>query len=506
MARPTRGDVVAGVSVALVLVPQAMAYATIAGLEPVHGLYAAAVAPLAGALVGSSPYLQTGPVAVTSLLTFGALSAIAEPFTTRFALLAAVLALFVGVIRLVVGLVRGGSVAYLMSQPVVVSFTTAAALLIIGSQVPAALGVEGQSDNPVLASAIALAAPSAWSLVDVALAVGAIGVMLGGRRIVPAFPGALVAVVAATTWSTLSGYKGAVVGDISLRLVPPSSVPLADLGALLLPAVVIAFIGFAEPASIARRYAVEDRRPWNPHREFIGQGLANLAAGGAGGLPVGGSFSRTALNRLSGARTRWSGAITGLAVLLLLPVASLLEALPTAVLAGLVIAAAVTLVDPRQLLVYWRWSKPQTVVVLVTFLATLSLAPRVERGVLLGIAATLSVHLWREMSVDVPYRLEQDTLHLRPSGVLYFGSAPAVERTLNRIIAAHDEVRRVVIHLDRTGRVDLTGAVMLKDVVEGASATGDVTVVVAGAPEHARSLLLRVLGPHVVLGTTPSGH
>ncbi len=138
LTRPAGGDVVAAFSVALVLIPQSLAYAAIAGVDPVYGLYAAVAAPIAGAFIGSSPYLQTGPVAMTSLLTFGALAPLAEPETVEFAGLAAVLALVVGLVRLGIGLVGAGPVAYLMSQPVVVSFTTAGAILIISTQVPGA--------------------------------------------------------------------------------------------------------------------------------------------------------------------------------------------------------------------------------------------------------------------------------------------------------------------------------------------------------------------------------
>lgn len=489
---PARGDVVAGFSVALVLVPQALAYASIAGLAPVHGLYAAAAAPIAGALVGSSPYLQTGPVAVTSLLTFGALAALAEPTTTEFAMLAGALAVIVGLFRVGLGLVGAGPVAYLMSQPVVVSFTSAAAVLIICTQVPSLLGVEAEAENPLVAAVTALLDPGSWSWVDVSVGLAAIAVMLVGRKVSSLFPGALLVVVAATAWSQLTGYDGAVVGDVVLDWKAPGGFSFGDVLTLLVPGLVIAVVGFAEPASIARKYAAEDRRPWDPNREFVGQGLANVAAGVAGGFPVGGSFSRTALNRLSGARTRWSGAFTGLVVLAILPFTAVLAPLPLAALAGLVIAAVYTLIDVRMPALYWRWSRPQLAVGVLTVVATLALAPRVEWGVLVGVGAALAVHLWRELRVPVPACVEEGTLHLRPSGVLYFGSAPAVERTINALITEHPDVNRVVLHLDSVGRLDLTGALMLRDIVEESEAAGR-TLEIQGAGPHARKLLNRVL-------------
>lgn len=498
MVKPARGDVLAGISVALVLVPQALAYAKIAGVDPVYGLYAAVAAPIAGALVGSSPYLQTGPVAVTSLLTYGALSSLGDPFTARFALLAGLLAILVGLMRLVIGLVGAGPIAYLMSQPVVVSFTSAAAVLIISSQIPGLLGSEGGSGNPVVTALEALASPADWSLADLLLGVGAMAVMLGGRRISPLFPGALVAVAAATLWSWATDYDGSTVGQIEIEFALRTDVPWGDVPALLLPALVIAVVGFAEPSAIARKYAAEDRTYWDSNREFMGQGLANIASGIASGYPVGGSFSRTALNRLGGARTRWSGAITGFAVLAILPFASVLAPLPTAVLSGLVIAAVTSLIDVRSPVLYWRWSRPQFVVGVVTAAGTLILAPRVEQGVLLGVGTALAVHLWRELKVGVPSRVEEDTLHVWPTGVLYFGSAPGVERSVNRLIAEHDEVRKVVVHLGRLGRVDLTGALMLRDVLDEVRSSG-VEVELTEAKGHAARILARVLDDESIL-------
>lgn len=492
--KPARGDLIAGFSVALVAIPQAMAYAEIAGLDPVHGLYAAVAASLGGALVGSSPYLQSGPTAVTSLLAFGALSAFADANTVRFALLAGLLAVAVGLIRLAIGLVGGGPIAYLMSQPVVVSFTSAAAVLIIASQIPTLLGVDvGGGSNPLVAAYAALRQPGAWSLVDLALGALAVVAMLGGRRLSPLFPGALLAVVTATAWSAYVDYQGEIVGDVSARITLHTDLPWGDVGSLLLPAAVIALVGFAEPAAIARRYAAEERRPWDSNREFVGQGLANVAAGLAGGYPVGGSFSRTALNRLAGARTRWSGACTGLVLLCMLPFTSALTHLPKAVLAGVVIAAAVTLLDlttPRRL---WRWSRLQFSVGAITVVAALVLAPRVERAVLLGVVTALAVHLWREVQVSVPSSTEGDTLHLWPSGVLYFGSAPGMERAVNVLIAQQPALSRVVIHLSGLGRVDLTGALMLRDLVEEAETSG-VTIEIREARPHMARILTRVLG------------
>ena len=285
VVKPVRGDFLAGISVALVLIPQALAYAKIAGVDPVHGLYAAVAAPIAGALIGSSPYLQTGPVAVTSLLTYGALAALGDPFSAKFALLAGLLAIMVGLVRLGIGLVGGGPIAYLMSQPVVVSFTSAAAILIISSQLPGLLGVDAGSGNPFVVALSALSQPADWQWIDILLGVFAMVAMIGGRKLSPLFPGALVAVVATSAWSWVTDYGGSTVGDIAIALTLETDLPWGDVPALLLPAVVIAVVGFAEPAAIARKYAAEDRTFWDSNKEFVGQGLANVASGSRRRLP-----------------------------------------------------------------------------------------------------------------------------------------------------------------------------------------------------------------------------
>lgn len=502
MIKPVRGDVVAGLSVALVAIPQAMAYAELAGLDPVHGLYAASAGAVGGALIGSSPYLQTGPTAVTSLLTFGALATVADPYTTTMALLAALLAIMVGAVRFVVGVAGGGPLAYLMSQPVVASFTSAAAVLIVASQISTLVGVETEATNPLVGAFRALRDPTTWSWVDLTLGTVAAVAMLGGRRLSPFFPGALLAVTAATGWSAYTGYDGHIVGDVPIRLALETDLPWSDAASLLLPAVVIAVVGFAEPAAIARRYAAEERESWSSNKEFIGQGLANVAAGLAGGHPVGGSFSRSALNRLAGARTRWSGAITGVALLAMLPFTSLLAPLPTAVLAGIVIAASVTLVDVVTPVRLWRWSPLQFSVGAVTAIATLLLAPRIDRAVLLGVGMALAVHLWREVQLTVPSRTDGDTLHLWPSGVLYFGSAPALEKAVNQLMAEHPALTRAVIHLGGLGRVDLTGALVLRDLVEETRSSG-VTVEVREARPHMAKILTRVLGETTTIHLLP---
>ncbi|WP_205855713.1 SulP family inorganic anion transporter [Phytoactinopolyspora endophytica] len=499
---PARGDLIAGISVALVLVPQSLAYAELAGLPPVHGLYAAAMAPIAGALIGSSPYLQTGPVALTSLLTLGALSPLATTGSATFVAYAAILALLVGVARVLLGLIRWGALAYFMSIPVVTGFTVAAAVLIVGSQVPSLLDTPTDSDNPARAAFDALSSPAEWSVAALLVGLAVVAVVLGGRRISALVPWVLIVTIAALVASRTGLIDIAEIGTVPSGLPPISlDLPWEAVPDLIVPALLIALVGFAEPASIARKYAAADRQEWNPNREFIGQGLANLAAGVAGGYPTGGSFSRSALNRMTGARTRWSGAITGVTVLAVLPFADTLSALPTAVLAGLVIVAAISLVDLKPFLTYWHYSKPQFLVAVPTFVATLLLAPRVERGLLIGIALAFVVHLWRELRVDLRTTVKDGTLYVHPEGVLYFASAPMLETQLTALLAENPTITRVVLDVHRLGRLDLTGLMALRGFAEQAQSYG-VNVEVHDVPDHARNRAHRVLDPICRVVTT----
>nr|WP_297418007.1 SulP family inorganic anion transporter [uncultured Nocardioides sp.] len=492
-ALPTVGDLLAGLSVATVLVPQSVAYATLAGMPPVHGLYAAAVAPVLAGLVGSSPYLQTGPTAVTSLLVAGSLAPLGELSTAEYVAHAGLLAVMVGVFRLLLGVVRGGVVAYLMSQPVVAGFTFATAVIITAAQVPAALGTTSSATNPLAGAVEALSSPDAWSLVAVLLALGVAAVTLLARRVHPLVPGALIATVASLLLVRVPGLDLPHVGNIPSGFPTPNlGLPWSAVPALLLPALVIALVGFAEPASIARRHASEERTSWDPDRELVGQGLANIGSGLFGGFAVGGSFSRSELNRLSGARTRWSGVVTGLVVLAALPFVSVLSGLPTSALAGLIVASVLVLLSPRAVLRTWRYSRPQFVIAVVTVVVSLLTAPQVQWGVVTGVVLALAVHLWRELRLELDLWLEDDLLHVRPQGVLYFGSAPALETRILSELADHPKLSRVEIHLQRLGRVDLTGALVLRAICRDLARAG-VPVTLSGAQPQYRGLLDRVL-------------
>jgi SulP family sulfate permease len=431
------------------------------------------------------------------------LSVVAQPFSAEYVGLAALLAVLVGAVRLLTGLLRAGAIAYLMSHVAVLGFTSAAALLIVASQVPALVGLPSEPGNPLLNVWSALGRSEDWSPAALGLAALTFVLVVGGRRLHPLAPGAIVAVIGAVALSTYLGYGGPTVGNLPSGLPPISAdLPWAATPDLLLPALVIALIGFAEPAAIARRYATEERRPWSPNRELVSQGVANVVAGVSGGLPVGGSFSRTALNQRAGARGQWSAVVTSIVVLAFLPAAFLLGALPMAVLAAIVIASVASLVDAGAVRHYWRFSPVQTTVGLITFGATLALAPRIELGVLIGIAAAIAAHLWREQRLSLQAWRVGSALHLRPRGVLYFISSSALEDRFVEALGKHSDAGEVVLHLDGLGRVDLTGALGLRRFIAEAREAG-ISVSLVDVPLQAYKIVTRVLGELVEI--TPTG-
>jgi len=461
--RPPFDDVVAGITVALVLIPQSLAYAALAGLPPSAGLMAAIFPPLIAAVFASSPYLQTGPTALTSLLTLGVLAASFVPGSPGYLGAAALLALLVGVVRVLLGFLRFGTVAYFMSLPVMRGFTSGAAVLIIASQLPAVFGRGSEGLGVWRAAWRALSAPTSINLIAVALAVATYFIIRGSRRLSPLLPGVLLAALTGLTVTAIFGRLVPVIGPLPATLpLPNLDLPWNSVGDLALGAVVIALIGFAEPAAIARTFA-DRSRPWNADRELLAQGAANLAAGVMHGMPVGGSFSRSALARQAGARTRFTGAVAGLVVLAFFPFAEVLAGLPRAVLAAIVITSSLSLLQLGALLRLWRYAKLQASTALATFALTLVLAPRIDYAIVLGIMLALFTHLYREAQLGVTVERQDEVVTMRFDGVLWFGSLQSLERALLRLESDLDGIERVVLDTARLGRIDFSALMLIYD-------------------------------------------
>jgi sulfate permease, SulP family len=357
-----RGDVVAGLTVWAVLVPEALAYASIAGVSPVVGLYAAPGALLLYAAFGSSRHLVVGPMAATAALSAAAVGDVAAGDSGAFAALTVTLALTVGMLALAAGLLRLGFIATFISEPVLKGFIVGLALTIIVGQIPKLLGVPKGSGN-FFSQAWHLAThlgQTQW--LAVVVGVGSLAVVLVLRRVAPVVPAPLVAVLAGIVAVHAFGLQKhglEIVGPITGGL-PSFGLPnegAQDYLDLAGPAVGIMLIAFAEGLAAAKTYATRNRYQISPNRELIGLGTANLAAGLSSGMVVNGSLSKTAVNGAAGAKTQASGLVVAvLTVITLLFLTGLFEELPEATLAAVVIAALIELVDVRALRALYRAS------------------------------------------------------------------------------------------------------------------------------------------------------
>ncbi|HBH39282.1 MAG TPA: sodium-independent anion transporter, partial [Curvibacter sp.] len=345
--RPTvqllRSEALAGLAVGLMVIPQGVAYAVLAGMPPVTGIYASILPALVAVLFSASTRLSVGPTALSCLLISAGLTGLAQPGSAEWVQLAIWLALLSGLLQLLLGFMRFGWLLNLVNAPVLTAFTQAAALLIIGSQLPDLLGLP---DWRQLASA----GLQAWHLPSLAFGLGTLGLLIAARRWRPTFPSVLLIVLAAAGLSHVLGFEaagGAVVGALPAGL-PALGLPalpnLNVLGQLLLPTLVITLVSFLETASSAKVDNEGRGTRWNQDQDLIGQGLGKIAAGFSGTFPTSSSFSRSALNLYAGAQTGWATVFSAVVVLLalwvLIPV---LRHVPQAVLAAIVVAAVLGL-------------------------------------------------------------------------------------------------------------------------------------------------------------------
>ncbi len=392
MAKPQLGDATAAIAVALLLIPQCLAYAELAGMPAYVGLLAASIPPIVAAPFGSSRFLQTGPTALTAIVTFGALSTIESPGTAEYVALGALLAVMLGCFQIIFGIARLGRVAFLMTPAIVAGFTSGAALLIASSQLPSALGSD--TNGQVIIRAVrALQAIQTWEPFAILLTCGTAALVLfGRRRFGRRFPGVLIAVAIAVVIGRSGSYPSTLLGSIPNNLPSVNlDLPWSAIGSVFLSALVISFVQFAEPSSIARGFADQNDEPWEASRELSGQGIANLTSGLFGGFPVGGSFSRSSLNRLSGGETRWVGVFVGLLVLAFLPLVSILETLPKSVLAATVIIAVLPLFNFSTLLELAKTSRRDALLGIGTLICTLVMAPRIHYAVMAAVSVSLSL-------------------------------------------------------------------------------------------------------------------
>jgi SulP family sulfate permease len=413
------------------MLPKAMAYAVVAGVPPVYGLYASCAAPALAVAFGSNRLLFTGPVGVMTVLVLGSLHHFAHAFSPAYIELAASLTLMVGVLTLLFAAARLGFLVRAISAPVTEGFIAAAALLIIGTQVGPALGAPPPSPRSGIHLPAFLAeAAEAWAGRDVlvlGLFAACIAIALLARRLFPRIPDALVVVslaFAATFAWGLSERGVEMVGALPTGLPPVSTPSLSPLlsGQLWASAALLALVGMTETSSISRFVSRQTGQRCDPGREAVGQGLANLAVAFVGGYPVCATLSGTSVNLAGGARgPRPIYFFTALALLVALCLGPLFAYLPRFALAAVVIMAVAGLLDLRRLLALCRADRFDALVALTTFAVTLLVGP--ARGILTGVAVAWLCYLWRTRNVPVHERLWRPADASGPSAYL-LGAAP----------------------------------------------------------------------------------
>ncbi|MBY7144185.1 SulP family inorganic anion transporter [Virgibacillus sp. NKC19-3] len=394
-------DLTAGMTVAVLLIPQSMAYAIIAGVPVTLGLFAATFPLLIYAFVGGSKYLSVGPVSIVSLLAFSGITSIVQADSTQFIELIMILALLTGVIQLLLGFIKIGSFFNFIPYAVIHGFISAAAIIIALNQVKSIMGVSlPKYDNLIsYGQEIIIHLPEA-NLYTVGIASGSIFLLLLLKKTSPAIPGAFIVIFASVLivdYFDLNEKGVAIVGSIPQALPNLSfHTPTFDLIISLLPiALMIAFISFVESYAVAKQLANKDNEPLDPNQELRGLGLANITSSFVGSIPVAGAISRTAVNQQSGAKTNLSLLVTAIFMLLaILYLTPLFYYLPKVTLAAIIIIAVSGLTNFKQLSYYFKNNISDAIIFLATFTATLLID--IFLGLMIGISLSIIIGLMQK--------------------------------------------------------------------------------------------------------------
>lgn len=490
-------DLIGGSVVAVMLVPQAMAYAMLAGLPPQVGLYASILPLILYALFGSSNVLAVGPVAMVSLLVASGVGTMATPGSAEYLSLCLTLAAMVGVIQILMAMLKFGFLLNFISHPVIRGFTSAAAIVIAFSQLKYLLGIEvPQTELPYQTIVATLRSLPTIEWATFAIGLTSCGLLLAGSfaltpllnrlglsrfwagilpRFTPLIVVALgVAAISLFHWDTNRGVN--IVGEIPSGLprltMPDFSIDtLIKLGPL---ALVIGLVGFLESYSVAKALAGRRREKVHPNREMVALGIADLGASITGGFPVTGGFSRSVVAENAGIRTPMGSIITAIIVavsVLLLP--EYFHHIPRAVLAAIILVAVISLIDFRVPLGLWKFSRPDALAWLVTFVAVLFLG--IENGILAGIIATAMLLMWRVSRPFVTkvgriagsehfrnvdrFKVEThpDVIAFRVDASLIFANAPFVEDYVLGLVADHPDVKSLLLIATGVNDIDATG-------------------------------------------------
>ncbi|MGM9987224.1 MAG: SulP family inorganic anion transporter [Bacillaceae bacterium] len=483
-------DTVAGFTLFVMLIPQGMAYAMLAGLPPVYGLYVSTVPVIIYAFFASSKHLSVGPVAITSLLVVSGVSLYAEPGTSEYISLVLTLSVMVGVLQLLLGMVKAGAIVQFISGAVMSGYTSAAAIVISLSQLKHLLGIEiGSYLQTHLLVFKAVQHITNIHFLTFIIGICSIIILLLLKKYYPRVPAALVVVMLSILIVYLFqlNQKGvSIVGEVP-KGFPMISLPSIDFSMLqsLLPmALTIALLGFMESLSIGKAIADQENYKVNPNRELIALGLANTTGAFFQGYPINGSFSRTAVNYQTGGATQMSSIMTAIFVMItLMFFTSYFYYLPNAVLASIVMVAVYKLVNIKQMITYFKVKPDDGWCWVVTFAITLIVG--VKWGIILGVVFSLVLLLKRSMRPNVKEigyvvaeqtfrdvlkypnaKTFKNTVIIRIDSTLHFANIAYVSEQIQKLYIHNQQIEFFILDMSGVNDIDTSAMDMLQELIE----------------------------------------
>ena len=509
-----RSDAIAGFTNAAIVLPQGVAFATIAGLPPEYGLYTAMITVAVAALWGSSMVMISGPTTAISAVLFATLSDIAAPGTQQYFQMALLLTILVGIFQIVAGIGRLGGLVSFVSHSVITAFTAAAALLIAVSQLSGALGVQVERGGNVVERLINLGEHfTDVNAYAVAISFTTLITAVVLSRIAPKLPGVLIALLVGSVLAILIGAADHDVSMVApLAAAFPTFAPPTDALRFtfeLAPgALAIALVGLLEAISIGRSFAVRRKEVFDANQEMIGQGLSNTVGGFFQCYAGSGSFTRSGLNAAAGAVTPMSGLFaSGFLALILVFVAPLIVYIPTPAMAGIILFVAWKLINFEELRHITTTSRPETYILILTLAAGLFI--ELDFAIYVGVIASLSVFIYEtaypEVAATAPVDSAQmdrkfrdvDTngqpecpqlVVIRVTGSLYFGSVENVERAIAQLRAARPKQKNIILYLKSVRKLDLAAGDMLINLIRDVREKDGEIHIVAGTDDLHRSL------------------
>lgn len=504
------GDLIAGLIVAIMLIPQGMAYALLAGLPPQQGLYASMLPLLLYGVLGTSRYLAVGPVAIVSLLTASSVGALAAQGSGEYITLALTLAFLVAVIQTSMGFLRVGFLVSFLSHPVLVGFSAAAAIVIGFSQVKSLLGISVERSEHFYEQLLEVGRHlTQTNLITLAIGVTGILILLYFKNSLAtqlrrwnipdawALPitktGPLLIVVISTLLVVLFNLNEtasvSIVGDVPAGL-PPITLPsfsVATWRTLLTTALAISFVGYMESISVAKSLASRGREKVDPNQELIALGVANFGAAFTGGYPVTGGFSRSLVNHAAGARTTLASIITailvGFSIVFLTP---LFYFIPKTILAAIIMVAVAGLIDLKTVRRVWKYDKRDAAALITTFVAVLAIG--IENGILVGAALSLILFIWRtsDPHVAILGKLPRSNFYrnvkrfnvqtwpevalVRIDASLYFANTKLLEQTISETVADQPLLQHLILVGTAINDVDFSALEALEGIMHSLQA------------------------------------